>query len=145
MTRLDEVAGAGLHGAVSPAASSSRAAEMRAILGVEFCKVCQQDTLPLDTGRCGFCDYQIIPPKGRVWTGRKPAPLAATAIPEPLPAPDHPAGHCQLCGEKLPVDEHAGNAARRKFCSQSCKQGFWRKYTVEGRACVRRGMQKRAA
>jgi hypothetical protein len=41
-------------------------ADSRAVLGIVYCPVCEQDTMPSDrTGCCLFCDTLIVEPVER--------------------------------------------------------------------------------
>lgn len=70
----------------------------RALLGVEFCPVCKQDTLPLASGICAWCSTPL--------TGGKP---------KVVPAPN---GRCEYCDESL-SETNAPNKSKRRFCSDS--------------------------
>lgn len=102
--------------------------EVRKILGVEFCQTCAQDTLPLPSGCCAWCDTQLIPP-----VGKRRHFVAPTEGDDP--PPEQP-GFCAYCQESLPAQLRPQRA--RRFCSDSCKQKWWCRYTPKGRAWIRR-------
>ena len=33
---------------------------IRTILGIAYCPFCEQDTMPLPSGMCAFCDHYIV-------------------------------------------------------------------------------------
>lgn len=72
----------------------TRELPIRELLGIVYCPTCEQDTMPLSTGLCGFCDTKIAP------RDRK---LPTLAVADCL---------CE-CGRPVPT-------GRAKHCSESC-------------------------
>ncbi len=78
---------------------------------IVFCEKCEEDTLPLRNGRCGFCDDVIA----------RPEPLAGS-----------PDGGCVVCHKPLPL-AIPSNVARQRYCREACKKKAYRA-RVSGRA-----------
>lgn len=104
----------------------------RDVLGIVFCPTCGCDTMPHDaTGQCFFCDTQLVP-RNRV------APPAQHHLPPP---PVLLSGRCAFCEGVL---AH-GRTKKRLYCSLSCKQQYWVRYTPAGSAWAARHGRKKAA
>lgn len=71
----------------------------RESLGYAFCPVCQAETIPDErSGRCLWCDAQLVPPKRRRRVSRRPAG-------HPVPQRDSRAGRrYDRCRARLAQD-----------------------------------------
>lgn len=113
-------------------------AEARQVLGIVYCPVCEQDTMPEQrTGQCFWCQTRIAQPG-------KPAgppcvrvkdPATGRFVPGPVPvAPLVPKGCCLFCGELLPEP----GRYKKLFCCRAHSQAHWVRYTEKGRDWTRR-------
>lgn len=95
----------------------------RDTIGWRYCPRCARDTLPLNSGRCAFCDTVID-----------------------APSPSKPVARCEECGDEFPV---ARWGSHRKYCSDKCKTAVHRRSPAwaasQARKLERRKARYRAA
>jgi hypothetical protein len=84
---------------------------------IRFCPSCGCDTLPLDSGLCGFCDTRL------------------TGDTSPLDAPPLRSGWCRLpgCNVEFQVGKGPGGSGR-EFCCKKHQQTYWEHHTAAGMA-----------
>lgn len=90
---------------------------------VAFCPKCEQDTLPLSNGRCGFCDTQLADQQE---PGNDGALSAYCLHPE--------------CGKWFELKRPG---SRREFCSEECRKDNWVRFTDAGRAWKEHDLRRR--
>ena len=93
---------------------------------IRFCPTCKQDTMPLSSGICAWCESNLI-------TGEPPDSV------EPRP-PTHIHGRCDYCEAMLPD----GSPSYQRYCSRECRQAYWIKYTRGGQRWLKRHGRKAA-